>query len=1346
MEFLGTHERRPLSIRAVSESQVKPLGYYLGKGSGGLEIVLYSSVAKPTGKALQRLWRGRLSGRAVPLLTIILYLDKAALCGPTGTEPPVYFNVDREFLDRICSAALEQPDKHTALRYLQMILPQLGSALPGVVNEGFLATHELNYGVPLREDWRKAKDFGKQVLHKRGKELLEELNYTIVPWKGALSILTAEDIKVAMALFLDQSEVVDVGSERYDGRSPIAHALNYADRERLPYVIVLRGGELRLYPVQTGVGVGQRGRTDTFIQLDLNLLSDSMAAYLWLLFSSSALEEGGSLEQILATSRDYAANLSVRLRERIYQDVIPTLSYAIADALSEDLDTREELDTVYQMALMLLFRLLFVAYGEDQGLLPYRSNERYQSRSLKKKAHDLINMQDEGIRLADGTSIWEEINRLFSAVNKGSPELGVPAYNGGLFSSDPDISEVGARLDAIKLKDQDFGNALSTLLVEETSEGPGPVDFRSLGTREFGTIYEGLLESELSLADVDLAVNQEGVYYPVDDEESFVVPAGSVYLHNASGARKSSGTYYTKSFVVDHLLDTALEPALDDHLDRLEKMDDRAAGKAFFDFRVADIAMGSGHFLVAAVDRIEKKLSNYLTERPLPFVIDEIERLRKRAVETMEQVGESIDLDDSQLLRRQVARRCIYGVDLNPIAVELARLAIWIHTFIPGLPLSLLDYNLVHGNSLVGIATLEEMQELLGTGKDADLFGHSGRELLKIAENTLSKFRTFTDADAAEIQNARSMYREIRGQLKSAEALFDILAASRLDEVVKQDLVQVWTWMGDPNTLPNSASHIRSQTVFRAIKPLHFPIAFPQVFLRERSGFDVILGNPPWEEATLEEDRFWIRYRPGLQGLNQRDQEAEKAELRERRPDLVVLFEKEKDEIEFLRRQLNSGPFPGMGTGDADLYKAFFWRFWNLVAEDSGYIGVVLPRSAFSAKGSELIRKELLNNGTVRSYVTLLNNRQWIFDSVHPQYTISLLSLLKKDPNDEAVVCFKGPFRSNKDFIENAGKAAAEFPSKEILEWTDTAAFPLLPEPESADVFAQLRKAPRLDLDEPGQWRALPYRELDATNDKKLKDGTILMHFSGDIGDSNWPVYKGASFDLWTPDTGTYYAWADPEVAIQRLQEKRERSAKLARSAMSEFTEDWILDKSTQPCYSARIAFRDVTNRTNTRTVVTALIPPEVFITNTGPFLLWPRGDEKDQAYLLGILSSISLDWYARRFVETHVNFHILNAFPIPRMDRSHTIWMRIVELSGRLASPDERFTEWAKSVGVSCVHIESEEKESMIHELDALAALAYGLEEKHLRHIFETFHDGWDYEDQLEKTMTYFKQWKKEI
>jgi len=181
-----------------------------------------------------------------------------------------------------------------------------------------------------------------------------------------------------------------------------------------------------------------------------------------------------------------------------------------------------------------------------------------------------------------------------------------------------------------------------------------------------------------------------------------------------------------------------------------------------------------------------------------------------------------------------------------------------------------------------------------------------------------------------------------------------------------------------------------------------------------------------------------------------------------------------------------------------------------------------------------------------------------------------------------------------------------------------------------------------------------------------------------------WPVYSGRAFDIWNPDTGSYYASVDSAAITAHLQAKRLRSHNHKRSAFSEFDHEYLEDPSTLACRRPRIMFRDVTRATDTRTVIAALVPGDVVSVDMAPSLLWPRGKARDEAYLLGVLSSMILDWYARRVVELHVKFYILNNFPIPDVDHDDDpIAARVVEIAGRLAAVDDRFDGWAAEVRV---------------------------------------------------------------
>ncbi len=1348
-DFLRDFEPRPGEFPRIEGFE--SIGLYLGQGTPALEVLVYKGDHRPPIDRLKKAWKDRLAGRGVSLLIVALYDNSCAICGHSERsrgEIPIHPDLPIEHAERLCATALELPDHHTVDRFLRDHLPETHSPIFGIRNQGLLATYVLQRGEAdvQREAWQQAASKSSRLKTMKDRALISGLGYTIEPLAGAASVLTESGSRLALAVFLDQNETAELPNQRFGNQTPISYALQLAQAQNLNWVVVNKGSELRLYPTKTDVGVGRRGLTDTYLALDLQLLPDNRLPFVWLILSAEGLREGGFFKDLREKSERYAKDIGERLRDRIYTSVIPQLSMAIVRARKLKKPSSEDLNLTYQMAMLVLFRLLFVAYAEDHDLLPYRTNELYRSRSLTRLAHELKRIIDESRGFDPGSTLWAEVRRIWDAVRDGQSEWDIPAYDGGMFEEGND-HPAGAELAKISLSNREFGLILAGLLLDnDTPEGLGPVDFRSLGVREFGTIYEGLLENELSVADSNLTTDKKGIYKPADGKKKVKVPKGEIYLHNKSGARKASGSYYTKSFAVDHLLDHSLEPALDDHLEKVAKVAKADADKAsrmLFEFFVADIAMGSGHFLISAIDRIEKRFLTFLGDNPLKGVDAELEKLRSVA---RDKLGEAVDecrLEKNQLLRRLIARRCIYGVDLNPLAVELARLSVWIHTFVPGLPLSFLDHNLVYGNSLVGIGTFDEaLEELTSKGHTFDLFEDPAKKWLGTAQKEIQALRQISDSDIAEIDKAKKAHEGIGKKLSELNAFFDILSAARIDkEIVKKmgsGAAGFLTNLTEIQNLFGNALHKKAQKATGSIPPFHFPIAFPEVFLREQPGFDVIIGNPPWEKARVEEHGFWARNFPGLRGMKQVDQEILKKQYKKDRPDLTQLLEREISEAKLIRNVLITGPYPGMGSGDPDLYKAFCWRFWHLTCEGKGQIGVVLPRSAWFSKGSELFRKKVFAGGIVNDITYLLNSGGWVFDDAEHRYTIALTSLKKlRIDSSNNVVSLRGPFRSKPSFDTGILSSAVTFNTEDVLTWTDTASLPLLPSEESADVFLQMCKAPNLNADI-GDWRCRPYRELDAANDKNL------FTFSNHPPKDYWPVYKGESFDLWNPDTGSTYAAIQPKKAMAHLQEKRERGYKYSRSVFAECSESWVNDNKTLPCLHPRIAFRDVTNRTNQRTAIVALVPPEIVLVHTAPTFIFPRGNEYDMAYLLGVLSSIPLDWYARCFVETHLTFDVLMPFPIPGSDNSDHLKIRVIALSGRLACPDKRFAEFAKAVGVKCGPLPEDEKNDMIHELDAIVAHLYGLNEKQLIHIFETFHVGWDYEERLRATLKHFKEWGK--
>jgi hypothetical protein len=373
--------------------------------------------------------------------------------------------------------------------------------------------------------------------------------------------------------------------------------------------------------------------------------------------------------------------------------------------------------------------------------------------------------------------------------------------------------------------------------------------------------------------------------------------------------------------------------------------------------------------------------------------------------------------------------------------------------------------------------------------------------------------------------------------------------------------------------------------------------------------------------------------------------------------------------------------------------------------------------------------------GCSRSPVgTLVNSGRWVFDDVHPQWTVGLISI-QKHPDAMRKVRMRGPYVSARAFADGASGAPAEIPTGEFLNWSEGAVFPLLPTPESLGVYRKLKESPRLDSPL-HPWRFRPIQgDFNSTSDK---DHLVVGDKEDEAG--LWPVYGGRSFYLWNPDTGDYYAHGRPRHVQAELYRRLSRGSRNARSAFSELDKAQVANKQSLPCMRPRIIYRKITRSTDTRTVIAALAPPRVITTTACPYLLRVRGTALEEAFLLGVLCSMPLDWCARRHVEVNLDFHILNALPIPLAGRADL--QRIVaQIAGRLAAVDDRFSDWATKIGVGVGPVDKPERIELIAELDAAVALLYGLSEADLRVLYGTFHEGADYSQHERQVRAHYRR-----
>ena len=369
----------------------------------GLEVAVVESAKASRKSELEEIWRKRKGGRASPVLVVAVpagavavpsanavppadtttapastasqtprsaATDQFTLCGLEKQTSTIYQTLPPEQVQILLANALAAPDHHSATNYLTSKLQQLQD-IPGLRNQGLLATHELQHGVPQRPDWDTATQKALEILQERDDELITSLGFSIEPHDELINILTAGNRRTAVAVSLRRGEPFDLRSSQHSlfEKSPVATAAQVAERHNLKWMILTRGPEIRLYSSKTEVGVGSGTREEKYLELDLELLPQKQAGYLHLLFSADALSEDGSLHETVNNSSQFATELAARLRDRVYDKTVPQLAEAVARQISGD-PSEKSLEDAYEQVMHILFRLLFVAYGEAKTFSP----------------------------------------------------------------------------------------------------------------------------------------------------------------------------------------------------------------------------------------------------------------------------------------------------------------------------------------------------------------------------------------------------------------------------------------------------------------------------------------------------------------------------------------------------------------------------------------------------------------------------------------------------------------------------------------------------------------------------------------------------------------------------------------------------------------------------------------------------------------------------------------------------------------------------------------------------------------------------------------------------------------
>ncbi len=1029
--------------------------------------------------------------------------------------------------------------------------------------------------------------------------------------------------------------------------------------------------------------------TGEWLDLDADLLGEENRPYLAVL-SPAYLADGG-LAELQAEAQAFGAELRKRLDHTIRQEALPALAEGLDHwTRQNDLDATEDRERLEleRAALTLLFRLLFVLYAESSRFLPV-DNETYRRRSLTElvaeahKTKSKLSMQSN--------ALWKSFMILVGALRDGNPAWGVPAYNGALFAATD--FEGAELLERLELADPHFGRVLLAV-GRDAATGHG-IDYSSLEVGHLGHIYEALLSLRLSVADRPLRYDTGRDRY-VPDEAQPDVSNGSLLWQTNEGGRKAGGVYYTPASLVEHLVRHTVRPAFQQHLERVRQRtvtDPKQAARDLFDFAVLDPACGSAHFLVQVTEELADQTVAFLATNPLPLVREAVDRLRSQTLR-------GTQVTDVALLRRLVLKHCVFGVDRSPMGAEIATLSLWLASFVPGLSLAYLDRNVVVGNSLIGVANAKAVI------REGTFQADALQTALADAAEADARSADIDDLTPTEVKASRVADLEAQQATEGMRRLFDLWAAEGFGltgarnhaETHGPDVIAGANGQNG-QTLVELAAELGQAHGF-----LHWPLQFPRVFSRDRPGFDVVVGNPPWEEVVVEELSHYGLHLPGLHGLAAGERDAAVVDLMAERPELAELLVQEQERSHAEREALASGEYEST-KGDPDLYKYFCQRYRALVRAD-GSIGVVLPRGAFVNQGSEGFREWLFTQTTARRIDFLINKGCWMF-SAEPRYGISLLTAKRQPPGTDHRVALAATADSVESWASQSSSPGILLaPALFGMGWMT----PRLRSQDEADLLAKLRSGSPFPHGSKWRWQCFPVAELHETNDKRLwRDAS-----------EGWPLWKGESFDQYDPHGAEARVCPPSDEVWKKIRKPRPGSSSLlANSTPVKERKQAVL----AGLEGARVAFRDVSRSDDSRTVRACLVPPEVLLTNTAPYLVFLDSDELAHAACLGIMNSLPFDWQGRRFIEVHLNFFILESLTVPNLDDQN--FTEIARAAARLSAIDERYDDFAAAIGVECGPLPKQERQRLLVDIDARVARAWNLTVGDLQIMFDDFTEG---------------------
>ncbi|PWI09032.1 restriction endonuclease [Streptomyces sp. NWU339] len=999
-----------------------------------------------------------------------------------------------------------------------------------------------------------------------------------------------------------------------------------------------------------------------------------------------------------------------------------------------------EVKTFHYALLRLVYRLLFLFVAEDREvLLSPSADETAKERYATYFSSARLRRHAQRRRGTAHGDLYQALRFVLSGLGNddGLPELGLPGL-GGIF----DDTEADKLLHDLSLSNEPLLEAVRALSVvrDAASKRNRVVDYRHLDAEELGSIYESLLE---------LVPQHDAT------ERTFEL------VELAGNARKTTGSYYTPSSLIECLLDSALDPVIDDAVKRGEIRATRsgqpdpgpAIVEELLNLTVCDPACGSGHFLVAAARRIAKQVAAVREQNPEP---------------TIDAVRHAL---------HEVVARCIYGVDLNPMAVELAKVSLWLEALEPGKPLGFLDAHIKHGNALIGTTPA-----LLAKGIPDDAFKPIEGDDKKVASAIKKRNAaerggqlSFHTEERIWVSNAAfaASLREITAT--SADTLRDVrLQSSRFRDLEQSadylralHISDAWcaafVWpkvQGAPTPvtegvfrdLQSAGAGIPVSTNEEIIRLaqryrfFHWHLEFPEVFAVSKTadddadpsmgwagGFSCVLGNPPWERVKLQEQEFFAQRDTEI--ANAPNAAARKrliAALPQTNPDLFAEFTAAKRQAEgesqFLRLSLR---YPLTGRGDINTY-AVFAEADRTMTGPHGRTGVIVPTGIATDATTQYFFKDLVQNGSIAALYDF-ENRSGLFPAVDSRMKFSILSLTGHAMH-EPVARFAF-FLHDPSELDDAEKAFTLTPEEITLLNPNTGTCPVFRSRRDAEITLGIyRRVPVLikEGDANGNpWDLSFMRMFDMSNDSHL------FHTQEELEGDGWTL-KGNQFHkdgvtmlpLYQGMMATFFNHRAASVARSNTATKR-LNQPLA-SALTDYANPhfcpvpsaWVAEREVPPAPSGWLmAFSSITAPTNERSF-TPYALPRVAVGNSAPVLRFPHRDELLPC-LLANLSSFVLDYVARlKIGGTNFNFFYVQQFPVltPAQLALHRDFLlhRVREL----VYTAHDMAPFARDTGETGAPFQwdAPRRSTIGAELDAFFFHLYGISREDTSYILDTF------------------------